>query len=69
MDVQSCLAVIDSMNEGRLPDGDRLAAFIDACAPQMFSGPVPEDADGMRSAFLAEAGLKSDPRIEYGRTE
>ena len=69
MDVQSCLAVIDSMNEGRLPDGERLAAFIDSCAPQMFSGPVPEDADGMRSAFLAEAGLKSDPRIEYGRTE
>ena len=47
------------MSEGRVPEDSTLTAFIDACAPEAFSGPVPEDAAGMQAAFLAEAGLSA----------
>lgn len=57
MDVQHCLDVVRSMSEGRMPEPASLAAFIDSCAPEAFSGPVPEDAADMEAAFLAEAGL------------
>lgn len=58
MDVQHCLDVIRSMSEGRMPEAATLAAFIDTCAPEAFSGPVPENAADMEAAFLAEAGME-----------
>ena len=57
MNVSSCLSVIQEMVEGRFPGPERLGAFIDACAPERFAGPVPENASALEAEYLAEAGL------------
>ncbi len=59
MDEKRCLEILDILNEGRLPEVEELAAFIDACAPAAFSGPVPEDAPAMEAEYLAGAGLEN----------
>lgn len=71
MNLQNCLAVIHELNEGHLPEAERLSAFIDACAPEAFSGPVPEDASRLEQAYLTEAGLSNGPegRQLSGREE
>lgn len=57
MNVSSCLSVIQELVEGRFPGPERLGAFIDACAPERFAGPVPENAPALEAEYLAEAGL------------
>ncbi len=57
MNVSSCLCVIQELAEGRFPGPERLGAFIDACAPERFAGPVPENAPALEVEYLAEAGL------------
>ena len=57
MNMQDCLAVLDLLNEGRLPEEGAIAAFIDACAPEAFAGPVPEEAAELEAGYVAEAGL------------
>ena len=57
MHVSSCLSVIQELAEGRFPGPERLGAFIDACAPERFAGPVPENAPALEVEYLAEAGL------------
>lgn len=57
MNVSSCLSVIQELAEGRFPGPERLGAFIDACAPERFAGPVPENAPALEGEYLAEAGL------------
>lgn len=57
MNVSSCLSVIQELAEGRFPGPERLGAFIDACAPERFAGPVPENAPALEAEYLAEAGL------------
>ena len=57
MNVSSCLSVIQELVEGRFPGPERLGAFIDACAPERFAGPVPENAQALEAEYLAEAGL------------
>ncbi len=52
-------AVLDQLEAGRLPEAGRLAAFIEACAPELFAGSVPENAEALRREFLAEAGLSA----------
>ena len=61
MNVQQCFALIDALGEGTLPEPEQLSAFIDACAPAMFAGPVPDDAPVLEKTYLAEAGIR-DPR-------
>ena len=51
-------AVLDQLEAGRLPDPAPLAAFIEACAPELFAGPVPENAEELRREFLSEAGIE-----------
>ena len=53
-------AVLDQLEAGRLPEAGRLAAFIEACAPELFAGPVPENAEALRCEFLTEAGLSAE---------
>lgn len=60
MNVQDCLSVVHELDEGRFPAAGRLRDFIDACAPERFSGPVPEEAASLESSFLSEAGLPAD---------
>ena len=60
MNMQDYLAVLDILSEGRLPEEGAIAALIDACAPEAFAGPVPEEADELEAGYLAEAGLFSD---------
>ena len=57
MNAQCCRALIDELAQGKLPERERLSAFIDACAPEAFSGPVPDDATTLEAAYLAEAGV------------
>ena len=57
MDMQHCLDMLDMLSEGRLPEEGAISSFIDACAPEAFSGPVPEEAPDMEAGYLAEAGL------------
>lgn len=67
MNLQRCLDVIQTLFEGRLPQASELSSFIDACAPEAFSGPVPAEAAAMEASFLAEAGLSgrvSEPAAE-----
>ena len=59
MTVQNCLSVIQTLADGGLPEASALSAFIDACAPEAFSGPVPAEAAQMEASFLAEAGLEN----------
>lgn len=61
MDMQRCLAVLDTLSEGRLPEQGEMASFIDACAPQAFAGSVPEEASEREAEYLALAGLSSGP--------
>ena len=60
MDEQRSHEVLDILNEGRLPEAEELSAFIDACAPSSFSGPVPEQACALEASYLAEAGLEGE---------
>ena len=53
-------AVLDQLEAGQLPSAQDIAAFIEACAPELFSGPVPSNAGELRRGFLAEAGLPAD---------
>ena len=61
MDMQRCLAVLDTLSEGRLPEQGEMASFIDACALQAFAGSVPEEASEREAEYLALAGLSSGP--------
>ncbi len=54
-------AVLDQLEAGQLPEAARLAVFIEACAPDLFSGPVPACAEDLRKQYLAETGLDDAP--------
>ena len=69
MNLQNCLDVVQRLFEGDLPKAAELASFIDACAPDAFSGPVPSEAKNMESLFLAEAGLEARPAEPVCRIE
>ena len=56
-ELQRMYAVLDSLTASRLPDRDDLALFIETCAPDLFSGPVPDGIDAMEAEFLHEAGM------------
>ena len=49
--------ILEVLERHELPPKEDLIAFIDACAPSAFSGPVPECAGAMESRYLREAGL------------
>ena len=57
-DLQRMYSVLDSLTESRLPERDDLALFIETCAPDLFSGPVPAGVDAMEAEFLREASMK-----------
>ena len=60
-------AVLDQLEASRFPDEEHLAAFIEACAPELFAGPVPEGADDLRRSYLTEAGNSEEkPEAEQG---
>ena len=62
-------AVLDQLEASCLPDEERLAAFIEACAPELFAGPVPEGADDLRLSYLAEAEHADEmPEAGQGRS-
>ena len=56
-------SVLDQLEAGHLPDPVPLAAFIEACAPELFAGPVPENAEELRREFLAEAGIEPSAMV------
>ena len=56
-------AVLGQLEVGRLPEPEPLAALIEACAPELFAGPVPENAGELRREFLAEAGKESSAAV------
>lgn len=60
MDYQHYQAVLDTLERRELPPAGDLAAFINACAPQAFSGPVPEQAGDLEAQYLEEAGLRDN---------
>lgn len=60
MNVQNCFSVIHELAEGGFPAAGRLRDFIDSCAPDIFSGPVPEEAPALEAACLAEAGIPAE---------
>lgn len=63
MDMQHCLAILDTLNEGYLPDYGEIAAFIDACTPHANACNVPKNAFEREAEYLALAGLTSGPAI------
>ena len=64
MHLNELYAVLDQLEAGQLPEARPLAAFIEACAPDLFAGPVPESAEELRREFLSEAGIASAERAE-----
>lgn len=60
MTLKELYAVLDQLEAGQLPPAERLAAFIEACAPELFAGIAPSNAEELRRSFLAEAGLPVD---------
>ena len=67
MTLNDLYSVLDKLEAGQLPSAEKLAAFIEACAPELFAGPVPENAEELRRNFLAEAGLPADTGREGGQ--
>ena len=61
--------VLDQLESGQLPSAGKLASFIEACAPELFAGPVPANAEELRRNFLAEAGLPADTGREGGQAD
>ena len=61
MDKTEALRVLDILTSSQLPGSAALAEFIEFCAPDMFSGPVPAHAAALEAQYLAEAGLAVDP--------
>lgn len=61
MDIQQCTTVLQALERRELPEAGVLADFIDSCAPEAFSGPVPAEAPLLEKQYLAEAGLPGDP--------
>ena len=64
MNIQECLEIVGMLGEQRLPERDRLISFIEACSPDMFSGPVPDHAAELEAEYLAEAGISECPSSE-----
>ena len=57
MESQQCSDIIRRLGSGEMPGHNELCSFIQACAPEAFSGPVPAEASSMEAGFLAEAGI------------
>ena len=57
--LQDLYNTLDELESGQLPNAESLAAFIEACAPDLFAGPVPSCADALEKQFLEEAGFSS----------
>ena len=67
MDLTQLRAVLDELEQSRLPSAEALGAFIDACAPDIFAGPVPPEAEELERAFLKDAGLEHGAEIPLCR--
>ncbi len=57
--LQRLYAVLDTLEASKLPARDELASFIEACAPELFEGVVPDCAEELEKRFLNEAGLST----------
>ena len=49
--------ILAKLERHELPSKEDIVSFIEACAPSVFSGPVPECSKSMEAQYLREAGL------------
>jgi len=49
--------ILQRLSHQELPSQEELSAFIEACAPEAFSGPVPDVSESLKKTYLQEAGL------------
>lgn len=56
-DLQYYHDILDTFERRELPSAADIVAFIDACAPEAFSGVLPEQAQELEAQYLKEARL------------